>query len=67
MSLIKTVAWILMIVGAFINFLVPVALKKKAESVDSVMNKIYVVKSMGLILVIIGCVMIFWLGGKFGV
>ena len=67
MSLIKIIALALVILGAVINFFVPHVLKKRASSPQSVMDKIYIVKSTGLILVIIGCVMIFWLGGKFGV
>ena len=67
MSMMKPLSWILIILGALINFLVPVVLKKRAKSQESVMKSIYVVKTIGLILVIIGCVIIFWLGGKFGV
>ena len=63
----KILAYVLIVLGAVINFLVPVVLKKKAESQESMMKAIYTVKSVGLILVIIGCVIIFWLGGKFGV
>ena len=67
MKLIEIIPWILIVVGAIINFLVPVLLKKNSNADDAVMNKIYITKSTGLILVVIGCVMIFWLGGKFGV
>lgn len=67
MKLIEIIPWILIIFGAIINFLVPVLLKKNSDADDAVMNKIYITKSTGLILVVIGCVMIFWLGGKFGV
>ena len=67
MKLIEIIPWILIILGAIINFLVPVILKKNFDADDAVMNKIYITKSTGLILVVIGCVMIFWLGGKFGV
>ena len=67
MSGLKILAWVLIIVGAVLNFLVPVILKKNAEDQETVMKSVYTVKSMGLILVIIGCVIIFWLGGKFGV
>jgi len=63
----KILAYVMIILGAVINFLVPVALKKKAESPESIMKAMYTVKSVGLILVIIGCIIIFWLGGKFGV
>ena len=67
MKLINVIPWILIVVGAFLNYIVPIILKKNSKTEDSVMNKIYITKSAGLILVIIGCIMIFWLGGKFGV
>jgi len=67
MSYLEIIPWIFIIVGAFLNFIVPILLKKNTDSPDAIMNKIYVTKSTGLILVIIGCIMIFWLGGKFGV
>lgn len=67
MSLMKIIPWILIVVGACVNFLIPIVLKKQEESEDVIMQKIYTVKSIGLIMVIIGCVMIFWLGGRFGV
>lgn len=67
MNSVKIISLILIVFGALVNFLVPVVLKRKAESEDAVMKKIYAVKSLGLIMVIIGCVIIFWLGGKFGV
>lgn len=67
MKLINIIPWILVVVGAIVNFIVPIILKKNSETDESVMNKIYITKSTGLILVIIGCIMIFWLGGKFGV
>ncbi|MFR8975632.1 MAG: hypothetical protein ACLVG9_06495 [Eubacteriales bacterium] len=67
MNFIKIIPWILIVLGAVLNFLVPVFLKKGAASPEAVMGKLYVTKSVGLILVIIGCIMIFWLGGKFGV
>ncbi len=67
MSYLRVISWILIIVGAFLNFIVPILLKKKAETPDDAMQKIYVTKSAGLILVIIGCIIIFWLGGRFGV
>lgn len=67
MNLMKLLSYALLVLGAAINFLVPIAIKKKVKSEESAMKAIYVVKSAALILVIIGCVMIFWLGGKFGV
>ncbi len=67
MNYLEILPWIFIVVGAFLNFLVPIFFKKRAETPDAVIEKIYVTKSAGLILVIIGCIMIFWLGGKFGV
>ncbi len=67
MSPMKLLSYALVILGAAINFLVPILVKKAAKSEESAMKAIYLVKSAGLIFVIIGCVMIFWLGGKFGV
>ena len=67
MNSVKIIALICIVLGAMVNFLAPAVLKRKAESEESVMKTIYAVKSLGLIMVIIGCVIIFWLGGKFGV
>jgi len=67
MNNLKVISIILIVIGAILNYIVPIFLKKKATTDDDNMKKIYITKSFGLILVIIGCVMIFWLGGKFGV
>lgn len=67
MSLTEILALVLIAIGAIINFLVPPIIKKKSSQNDNVQNKIYIVKSVGLVLVIIGCIIFFWLGGKFGV
>ena len=67
MNSIKIISLVLIVLGAMVNFLLPPVLKRKAESEETVMKTIYAVKSLGLIMVIIGCVIIFWLGGKFGV
>lgn len=67
MSYLEILPWIFIVIGVFLNFLVPILLKKRAETPDAVIEKIYITKSAGLILVIIGCIMIFWLGGRFGV
>lgn len=63
----KIIPWVLIILGAILNYIVPILIKKGTESEDAVTNKVYITKSIGLIFVIVGCVMIFWLGGKFGV
>ena len=67
MSLTEILALVLIAIGAIINFFVPPIIKKKSSQNDNVQNKIYIVKSVGLVLVIIGCIIFFWLGGKFGV
>lgn len=67
MTYMKIVPWIFIVLGAILNFIVPIFLKKKSATEEDAMGKIYVTKSVGLIFVIIGCIMIFWLGGKFGV
>ena len=67
MSIIEILALVLIAVGAVVNFLVPPIIKKKTGQDDSVQNKIYIIKSCALVLVIIGCIIFFWLGGKFGV
>ena len=67
MSPLEILALVLIAVGAVINFLVPAIIKKKTVKADTLPNTIYIVKSIGLVLVIIGCIIFFWLGGKFGV
>lgn len=66
MSLSEIFALVLIAIGTIINFLVPQIIKKKSDY-DGITNTIYVVKSIGLVLVIIGCIIFFWLGGKFSV
>ncbi len=66
MSILEIFALILIAIGAIINFLVPVIIKKKSVS-DNAQNLIYITKSIGLVFVIIGCIIFFYLGGKFGV
>lgn len=67
MKLTDIIAVSLIIIGALINFLVPVIIKKKITDSEACDKTIYLVKSFGLVLVIIGCIIFFWLGGKFGV
>lgn len=63
MNTLNIIPYILIIIGAFLNYIVPIIIKKKSND----LSKIYITKTIGLILVIIGCIMVFWLGGKFGV
>lgn len=67
MSISEILALVLIAIGAVINFLVPPIIKKKSSQNNDAQNIIYIVKSIGLVLVIIGCIIFFWLGGKFGV
>ncbi len=67
MNVLDIISIVLITVGAIINFLVPPVIKKKSGDSEEAQKVIYLVKSFGLILVIIGCIIFFWLGGKFGV
>ncbi|MBQ3181843.1 MAG: hypothetical protein IJB50_03705 [Clostridia bacterium] len=66
MSLLEIFALALIVIGAVINFLVPQIIKKNSDFNNN-LNTIYIVKSIGLVLVVIGCIIFFWLGGKFSV
>ena len=64
-------AWLLIIVGALVTFLVKPILAKKQENPDDMalekQNKIiYITKIIGMWLVIIGATMIFIAGGMYG-
>lgn len=67
MKMLDIISIVLILVGATINFLVPPVIKKKSGDSEETQKAIYLIKSCGLILVIIGCIIFFWLGGKFGV
>ena len=67
MSIPEILALVLIAVGALVNFLAPVIIKKKSGCDDSLQNVIYIIKSLALVMVIIGCIIFFWLGGKFSV
>lgn len=64
MTFLEIVALLLIAIGSLINFLVPQIIKKK-QGYDNNLSTIYMVKSIGLVLVVIGCIIFFWLGGKF--
>ncbi len=70
-SLSNVFAWLLIIVGALITFLVKPIITKKQENLDELalekQNKIiYITKIIGMWLVIIGAAMIFIAGGMYG-
>lgn len=67
MNMLDIISLVLILVGAVINFLVPPVIKKKSGDSEETLKTVYLVKSFGLVLVIIGCIIFFWLGGKFGV
>ena len=67
MNVLDIISIVLIAVGAEINFLVPPVIKKKSDDSEETQKAVYLIKSFGLVLVIIGCIIFFWLGGKFGV
>ncbi len=67
MKILDLIAIVLIIIGAIINFIAPIFIKKKVADEEQQNKVVYLTKSFGLILVIIGCIIFFWLGGKFGV
>ena len=64
MTLLEIAALALIAVGSLINFVVPQIIRKKSDYNTNI-STIYTVKSIGLVLVVIGCIIFFWLGGKF--
>ncbi len=67
MKSVEILSILLIVIGAIINFILPQIIKKVSAQCDETQNKIYITKSIGLVLVVIGCIIFFWLGGKFGV
>ena len=67
MKSLDIIAIAFIIIGALINFIAPIFIKKKITDEESQNKTVYLTKSFGLVLVIIGCIIFFWLGGKFGV
>ncbi len=65
MRSLQILSLILIAIGAVINFIGPLIIKKKL-SLNNKDNAIYITKSIGLVIVIIGCITFFWLGGNFG-
>lgn len=60
------IAWALIIIGAVLTFLVKPVLSKKVEDEEKLEKLIYIYKTIGMWLVIIGAIAIFILGGNFG-
>lgn len=67
MKSLDIIAIAFIIIGAVINFIAPIFIKKKITDEEPQNKTVYLTKSFGLVLVIIGCIIFFWLGGKFGV
>lgn len=59
-----TIGWILVIIGALVNFLAKPVLNKISNNNDPEQKLLYIVKILGLCVVIVGAVMIFMVGGK---
>ncbi len=59
--------WVLIIVGALVNFLAGPVLTKAAAGREVSQKALYVVKILGMWLVIIGAAMIFIAGGRVNV
>lgn len=60
------IAFVLIVVGAILTFGVKPILSKKIESEELLEKYIYIVKIIGMWLVVIGAISIFILGGSFG-
>ncbi|MBE7041213.1 MAG: hypothetical protein E7400_04530 [Ruminococcaceae bacterium] len=59
-----TIGWILVIIGALVNFLAKPVLNKISNNNDPEQKLLYIVKILGLCVVIVGAVIIFMVGGK---
>ena len=60
------IAWIFVIIGALMTFLVKPIISKKVEDEELIEKYTYIIKTIGMWLVIIGALAIFFLGGNFG-
>lgn len=70
-NMTNLVSWILIIVGAIVTFLVKPLLSRKVSEADEAAKqaldkKIYISKTIGMWLVIIGAAVIFISGGLYG-
>jgi len=61
---VSIVGWVLIVIGALVNFLAKPVLKKAAGEEEINETKLYTVKIVGMLLVIAGAAMIFVAGGK---
>lgn len=66
MNLKYVIAWLFIIIGALMTFLVKPILSKKVFDEELLERYIYIIKTIGMWLVIIGALAIFILGGNFG-
>ncbi|MBR2499466.1 MAG: hypothetical protein IKL09_00945 [Clostridia bacterium] len=67
MTLKYIIAWFLLIVGAVLTFGTKSIVQKKYADNEELMQKyLYIFKTIGMWLVIIGALVIFILGGSFG-
>ena len=60
------IAWIFVIIGALMTFLVKPIISKKVEDEELIEKYTYIIKTIGMWLVIIGALAIFFLGGNLG-
>ena len=58
------IGWVLIVIGAFVNFLVKPVLAKTKGQQELSEKKLYTVKIVGMLLVIAGAALIFVAGGK---
>jgi len=66
MDLKYVIAWFFIVIGALMTFLVKPVLSKKVEDEELVEKYTYIIKTIGMWLVIVGALAIFVLGGNFG-
>lgn len=60
----SAIGWVLIVIGALINFLAKPVLQKKQGEQEICEKTLYTVKIVGLLLVIAGAALIFVAGGK---
>lgn len=60
----SVIGWVLIIIGALVNFLAKPVLQKASGTQEEDEKKLYTVKIIGMLLVIAGAAMIFVAGGK---